>query len=149
MKIYRLYCDGAFDHQQKVGAVAYSIVEDNKILAREAFSERSASANLMEMSSVLSALEEVISFGATKIDVILIYTDFKPICDAFDKGWLKKWSDNGWVNSDKRPVKHREEWEAISHLVDQLQIQFVYEKKDDAGMLRKLKKDARKALRLI
>jgi len=148
MKIFRVYCDGAFDHQRGVGAAAYSIVENNVVIARHSSSEQVATANLMEMYSLMHALEELLSIGALKDDKVMVYTDFKPICDAFEKGWIDKWMTNGWVNSEKRPVKHKGEWEALRHLYDQLSIEFLHEKRKDIKMLGKLKRDARKAVRL-
>ena len=149
MKIYRVYCETAFDHQRSFGSLAFSIIENGAVLERSSCSEAIATANLTEMLSLTSALEELISIGATKEDKVYVYTVFKPICDAFDKGWTTKWEGNGWVNSEKRPVKHQKQWQAIKHLVDQLQVEFMHEDRESISMLKKLKKDARKALRII
>ncbi len=149
MRIFRVYCDGAFDHQRKMGAMAFAIVEDNKVMEKQALSSGSSSANLMEMHSVAQALEGVAALGATKNDLIYLYTDFKPICDAFSKGWLSKWKENGWLNSDGRAVKHKEVWEVLDHLVHGMNVQLNYERKMDINMLPKLKRRARAELRLI
>lgn len=148
MRIFRVYCEAAFDHKKMIGAIAFSIVEDGRVLERSTSSEKTFTANLTEMTCIMSALEELISIGASNEDMIYLYTDFKPICDAFDKGWISKWEENGWMNSDRRPVKHRDHWKALRELTGRLGVEFMYEKREAISMLRNLKKQARKRLSL-
>lgn len=147
MRIFRVYCEAAFDHQKSMGCTAFSIVENGGVLERTSSLESTSTANLAEMVCVMSALEELISLGASRNDMVYLYTDFKPVCDAFDKGWISKWEENGWMNSDKRPVKHKDQWKAIRELANQLQLEFMYEEREAVSMLKKLKKQARKKLR--
>ena len=149
MKIFRAYCDGTCEHGRCAAAFAYIIVEDNKVVdeSTEAFHARSA--NEAEMRAVFMALESVSMLGGKKEDRVLIYTDFKPICDAFDKGWVMKWMDNGWKNSDNNDVRHRPLWEGIWEHTQNFSVELRYTKRDELGMLGKLKKRVRKASRSL
>lgn len=62
--------------------------------------------NRMEMQSVIEGLKAL-----KKKAVVTIHSDSAYFCNAIQKGWLKKWRDNGWVNSQKKAVENRDLWE--------------------------------------
>lgn len=149
MKIYRAYCDGTCERGRQAAASSYIVVEDNKVLDEATHAFHAKSANEAEMRAVFLALEGVSMLGGKKEDRVLVYTDFKPICDAFDKGWITKWMGNGWKNSDGNDVRHKELWEGIWEHTQSFNVELRYTKRDELGMLNKLKKRVRKACRSL
>jgi ribonuclease HI len=59
----------------------------------------------MELLAVINALESL----KTKC-IVDIFTDSQYIANAFNKGWLEKWQQNGWKTAAKKPVKNKELW---------------------------------------
>lgn len=62
--------------------------------------------NRMELMAALAAIREVGS-------PMVIVTDSRYLSDCFEKNWWKKWVANGWLTSDKKPVKNRDLWQPI------------------------------------
>lgn len=149
MRIFRAYCDGSCEHGKKKAASAFIIVEDNKVRDESTDPFVSSSPNEAEMRAVFLALESVVVLGGQQEDRVLVYTDFKPVCDAFDKGWIAKWMDNGWKNSEGKDVKHRALWEDLWNHTRRFSVELRYTKRDELGMLGKLKKRVRKASRSL
>ncbi len=146
MRIFRVYCSAAFDLSNKLGSASYIVTEDNAVMDEGAECDKTASANATEMTSVANALEAIRVHGGGDGDRVFIYMDFRPVCDAFEKGWITKWQENGWKNSDGLPVRNQELWETIYDRLRGMNVEFRYTKRDEMGMLEKLKKRARKTL---
>lgn len=146
MRIFRVYCGAAFDLSSKLGSASYIVTEDNAVMDEDTECGNTASANATEMLSVANALEAIRVHGGGDGDMVFVYMDFRPVCDAFQKGWIAKWQENGWKNSDGLPVRNQELWEIICDHLRGVNVEFRHTKRDDMGMLEKLKKRARKAL---
>lgn len=144
MRTLNAYCDAACGHEGTSGA-AYAVTENGRSMDKGA-QRLWCTANEAEMRSVLMALEALCVAGAGSGDIITVFTDFKPLCDAFSEGWLSKWERNGWKNSEGSPVKHQELWQEIHARSTSLGAQIRYLKKDASGMLGRLKKMAREAV---
>lgn len=67
--------------------------------------EKETTNNRMELLAVINALESL----KTKC-IVDIFTDSQYIANAFNKGWLEKWQQNGWKTAAKKPVKNKELW---------------------------------------
>ena len=146
MRIFRIYCSAAYDIASGLGSASYVVTEDNSVLDEDSACDKAPSANATEMLSVTNALEAVRVHGGGDGDRVFIYMNFRPVCDAFEKGWITKWQENGWKNSDGLPVRNKELWETICDHLRGMNAEFRYTKRDEMGMLEKLKKRARKAL---
>jgi len=44
---------------------------------------------------------------------IAVYSDSKYVVDAFKKDWISGWLARDWKNSQKKPVKNKDLWEAL------------------------------------
>lgn len=42
-----------------------------------------------------------------------IYTDNVFVESAFNQNWITSWVASGWITTQKKPVKHQEEWQAL------------------------------------
>lgn len=72
--------------------------------------------NRMEMRAVIEALTISLT---RKEKIIKIYTDSAYIVNSFELGWIDNWKKNGWKNAKKRPVKNKDLWLEILHLINE------------------------------
>lgn len=79
--------------------------------------------NRMELTAVINALKAL----KQRCKITLI-TDSKYLHDALNKGWLKKWQNNNWQTSAKKPVKNQDLWEALAPLLDRHNCQILWTK---------------------
>lgn len=70
--------------------------------------EKSTTNNRMELTAVIEALKRL----KERCDVT-IYTDSKYVADAFSRGWLRNWTENGWKRADKKPVLNPDLWKEL------------------------------------
>lgn len=70
--------------------------------------------NMMELDAALAALRLAKANGW---DAITVCTDSQYVVNGITQ-WLPGWKAKGWVNSDKKPVKNRDRWEALDSLND-------------------------------
>ncbi|MDX6544778.1 MAG: ribonuclease [Gaiellales bacterium] len=65
--------------------------------------------NRMEMTSVIMGLAAI-----TRPMHVIIHTDSSYVEQAFTKGWLRSWQQNGWRTADKKPVKNQDLWQRLA-----------------------------------
>ncbi|MGM0601622.1 MAG: ribonuclease HI, partial [Candidatus Rifleibacteriota bacterium] len=65
--------------------------------------EKETTNNRMELLAVINALESL-----KEECMVEIFTDSQYIANAFNKGWLEKWQQNGWKTAAKKAVKNKE-----------------------------------------
>jgi ribonuclease HI len=79
--------------------------------------------NRMELTAVIEALK------ALKYPCdVTVTTDSRYVCDGITKGWAKKWRQNGWVKSNKKPVLNSDLWEELLTLCGKHNVNFVWVK---------------------
>lgn len=120
MEEIKIYTDGSSLGNPGPGGYAAILVYRNQ---RKELSGgfKHTTNNRMELTAVIEALKTV------KPDVrqkIIVYTDSRLICDAFNKKWLDNWLKNGWKKSDKKPVLNKDLWEQLLELTKGRQIKF-------------------------
>jgi len=64
--------------------------------------------NRMELMGVIAALEAL-----KRPCEVEVFTDSQYITNAFNKGWLKNWKEDNWLNSSHKPVKNKELWQRL------------------------------------
>jgi ribonuclease HI len=105
-----VYTDGGASPNPGRGgwaAILISPAHDN--FEREIYgAEADTTNNRMELTAAIMALR------ALKIPcAVELHTDSQYLQNAFNKGWLKKWRQNGWMTSSKQPVLNRDLWEEL------------------------------------
>jgi ribonuclease HI len=75
-------------------------------------SEPESTNNKMELTAVIEGLGQL-----REPCEVLIVTDSKYVMDAFEKGWLESWQNNGWRTAAKKPVKNQELWKQLDDAV--------------------------------
>ena len=68
--------------------------------------------NRMEIMAMLKGLEAL-----NKRSKVLVVTDSRYLHDALNKGWLRRWRQNGWQTSGKKPVKNQDLWTRMLELL--------------------------------
>ncbi len=111
-KTVYLYTDGACSGNPGPGG--YGVILRYKNKEREiSGGEVQTTNNRMELMGVIMGLTAL----RESCDVQL-YTDSKYVCDAIEKGWAKKWKENGWKKSNKKPALNVDLWEEVLFLLE-------------------------------
>lgn len=110
MKQVTIYCDGACSGNPGPGG--WACVLNYKGYKKEfsGFNPETTN-NRMELTAAmkgLMALKEPCS-----VDV---YTDSSYIHNAFSKGWIISWQNNGWKTAAKKPVENQDLWKELINL---------------------------------
>lgn len=79
--------------------------------------------NRMELMGVIRGFENL-----TKPCEVEVISDSKYVVDAFNQHWIDGWVKNGWVNSQKKPVKNRDLWEKLLDLMKPHNVKFTWVK---------------------
>lgn len=111
--IVEIYTDGACSPNPGIGgwaAVLISPAHDN--FRKEIFgAEANTTNNRMELQATIQALHAL----KTPCTVNL-FTDSKYIQQAFNKGWLQKWQNNGWLGVGRKPIANQDLWQELVQL---------------------------------
>jgi len=107
MKRIAIYTDGACSGNPGPGGWGAILIYGEKRKEMAGY-EPETTNNRMELMAAIMAMRALKE--PCEID---LYSDSSYLVDAFKKGWLKNWKANGWVKSDKKPVKNRELWEEL------------------------------------
>jgi len=105
MKV-RIYTDGACSGNPGPGGWAARLLLPNDSQEISGFEEDTTN-NRMELQAVVQAIKLALFLGYKKIDV---YSDSAYVVNAVKKGWIKRWSRNGWKTSRQEDVKNKDLW---------------------------------------
>ncbi|MEA5001893.1 MAG: RNase H family protein, partial [Christensenella sp.] len=64
--------------------------------------------NRMELMAALQGLLALKEKCSVKV-----HTDSAYIHNAFEKGWIISWQNNGWLTSTKKPVENQDLWKQL------------------------------------
>lgn len=128
MRQLDFYTDGAFSSKSQMGGWAAICLEDGMIIDEKTGYEPYSTNNRMELTALLSALENADTIESTNTKVT-IYTDSAYVANAFNDRWYAKWMKNGWKTADKQDVKNQDLWLRLVALYiklkDKLQLEIV------------------------
>jgi len=77
--------------------------------------------NRMEILAVIKGLKAINSNKRYNIDV---FTDSRLVTNAFNQGWLDKWSKNGWKRNKKDKVLNVDLWKQLIAEVEKHDVKF-------------------------
>ena len=100
---FKIYTDGACSGNPGKGGWA-AIILDGKNQSSISGSESKTTNNRMELMAPIMALKKI-----KKKSEITIFTDSKYVKDGITD-WIKKWKQNNWKSSNKKPVKNKDLW---------------------------------------
>lgn len=52
--------------------------------------------------------------------IVSLMSDSSYFCDAVNKRWIDKWSQNGWITSTQFPVKNKDLWEKVIEILKEV-----------------------------
>ena len=81
--------------------------------------EPSTTNNRMELMGLIKGLEAL-----TRPSTVVVVTDSAYVEKAFSEGWLRKWQQNGWKTSAKKPVENQDLWQAALAAAEPHQVRF-------------------------
>ena len=107
-----IYTDGSCLGNPGPGGIGIVLISDSK---QKEISEgyRLTTNNRMELLAVIRALETLNSRSRVNL-----YTDSSYVVNALTKGWLRKWQQNNWQLSNKKPAKNIDLWKILLDLND-------------------------------
>lgn len=111
-RIVDFYTDGAYSSKTERGGYACVVVENGDILGKFTGGENQTTNNRMELQGFLTALK-VANEIETPSTEINIFCDSAYIVNCFDQQWYLRWQLNGWIASNKKPVKNQDLWHPI------------------------------------
>ena len=76
--------------------------------------------NVMELTAVIEGLK-LLKFPCK----VKLYSDSAYVVNAFVQKWIYGWLKNGWVNSNKEPVKNKELWQELYDLTKVHDVEFI------------------------
>ncbi|MXX96078.1 MAG: ribonuclease HI [Rhodothermaceae bacterium] len=76
--------------------------------------------NRMELNAALQALKAL----KERCDVKL-HTDSQYLKRAFTDGWIDKWRSNGWMTTNRQPVKNQDLWQALWNETQKHSVQWI------------------------
>ena len=75
----------------------------------------------MELTAVIRALQCL-----KEPCSVTLCSDSQYVCNAIEKGWAKKWKQNGWRKADKSPALNSDLWDLLLQLLDVQQVDIVW-----------------------
>jgi ribonuclease HI len=107
---YIIYTDGACKGNPGLGGWGAVIFDENKIQKQISGKKENTTNNRMELVAPIMALNKI-----KPNSEITIYTDSKYVKNGISE-WIKKWEKNGWISSNKKPVKNKDLWLELDSL---------------------------------
>lgn len=78
--------------------------------------------NRMELMAAIMALESL-----TRPSEVKLHTDSVYVRSGITS-WLKNWQRNGWMTSDRKPVKNADLWQRLAAAVGRHQVEWLWVK---------------------
>lgn len=126
---FEIYCDGSTRGNGKenaVGAWAWLVHEEGKIIHKACRAEANTTNQRMELTAAAEALEYVVNTVMCPFhDKVIVYTDSAYLHNCYTQKWYDNWQMNGWKNSKKQPVANRDLWERLIVFFDRAEVEFV------------------------
>ena len=102
MKTVEIYTDGACSKNPGRGGYGAILIYNGREKELSGYQETTTN-NEMELMAAVEALEAL-----KEPCIVNLYTDSAYIFNAFTKDWVKKWQQNGFINSKKQPVENQQ-----------------------------------------
>ena len=115
-----IYTDGSCKKIGKYltfGGWAFIVIQDGKIIYKEAGGVTNTTNQRMELQAVIEALKYAYSIRRN-VEKVIIYSDSAYIINCYNQEWYTNWLNNNWFTSTNKPVSNRDLWEQIIPFFD-------------------------------
>jgi len=104
-----IYCDGACSPNPGIGGWGAILISSAHRLRKElSGAEPDSTNNRMELTAALMGLRALV-----RPCEVSVFTDSQYLRNAFQEGWLQKWTRNGWRTSGRKPVLNGDLWQDL------------------------------------
>ena len=113
-----IYTDGACIGNPGPGGYGVVLIQGEN---RREFSGgfRRTTNNRMELMGPIKALD-ALNQGCRAT----LHSDSKYVVDAIEKGWARRWRDNGWMRNKRQQAVNADLWGMLLDLCDKHEVQF-------------------------
>ena len=113
-----IYTDGACIGNPGPGGYGVVLIRGEN---RREFSGgfRHTTNNRMELMGPIKALDAL-----NQSCRITLHSDSKYVVDAIEKGWARRWRDNGWMRNKRQRAVNPDLWEMLLDLCDKHEVEF-------------------------
>lgn len=111
-RVVEIYTDGACSGNPGPGGWAAVLLYQDRVKEISG-SEDDTTNQRMELRAVVEGLK---ALNARNWQV-KVYSDSAYIVNALEKGWLRRWSQNGWLTAGKKPVANQDLWQELKRLI--------------------------------
>ncbi|MCU0425427.1 MAG: ribonuclease HI [Candidatus Kapabacteria bacterium] len=82
---------------------------------------RKTTNNRMELLGAISGLEAL-----TRPCAVRLHTDSAYIVNAINKGWARRWREQGWMRNKKDAAENPDLWERLLALLETHEVEFIW-----------------------
>lgn len=88
--------------------------------------------NRMELMAVIAGLEALKSPCR-----VVVFSDSTYVINGINKGWAKRWKENGWKRRDDGPVANVDLWERVLRMCDKHEVRAQWKPRNGTPELRR------------
>ena len=126
---FEVYSDGSTRNNGRadaVGAWAYVVLNEGKIVHQDCRAEIGTTNQRMELIAAAEALDYLFyNEVCVPFDSIKIYTDSAYLHNCYTQKWYANWQMNGWRNAKKEKVANQDLWERLVRYFEMPEVEFV------------------------
>lgn len=113
-----IYTDGACSGNPGAGGWGAILMHDGRKKEISGFTTFTTN-NIMELTAVIEALKML-----KQPCNVELYSDSAYVVNAINQKWIDNWKKNGWLGSDKKPVKNEGLWKKLDELLTKHNVNF-------------------------
>lgn len=117
-ELLEIYSDGSYNEKNKMGAIGYVAIENNKIIFEHFTSVHSKSSSHLELLAVIDALHH---FERP----LRIYTDSQYVRKGITE-WIQHWKVNNFTTANGTQAKNISDWKSLEKLIKHRYIEWVW-----------------------
>jgi len=114
----KIFTDGGCSGNPGPGGWAFVMVmetfQGNKIVSEQKGGEKNTTNNRMELTAVIESLKALKGMDDLPSRAV-VCTDSQYVQKGITE-WIRKWKQNSWRTSDKKPVKNQDLWMELDSL---------------------------------
>lgn len=113
--MFTLYTDGSCKnngYDNSVGANAWALYEDEKLITFQALASFDTTNNREEMKAIINGINYLLNNFSDPFFCTIV-TDSSYCERCYKEKWYENWQKNNWQNSKKEPVANQDLWKQI------------------------------------
>lgn len=112
-----------------MGSWGYVIVIDGETVCECLGAELKTTSNRIELMSIIRGISGYINISEDKY--VTVQSNSVNVVNAFNKDWVRRWRQKGWITREKTPVAAVELWDQLLSFTKDLRV--TWEKADKSA----------------